>query len=103
MIPEEAFEAAAKRMAGAAYGLWELVPEPKQRLFLRDATLALEAAAPHLLAVELEAVAKDLWESAQIIQVRSHDAGIDNEGVIHAMKVDAALLRARAANHRSAA
>ena len=50
MISDEAVEAAAKRMAGARHGLWELTPESKRRVYLRDARLALEAAAPDMQA-----------------------------------------------------
>jgi hypothetical protein len=52
-----------------------------------------------MLAVELESVAQELDESAQIIQVRSHDAGIDNDSTVHAMKTDADMLRARAGTY----
>lgn len=50
MIPEAAVEAAAAAMTIVAYDSWGDVPEHLQRLFIRDARIALEAAAPHIAA-----------------------------------------------------
>lgn len=49
-IPNEAIEAAAHGLAVQAWGEWEYVPDELRRLFLRDARIALKAAAPHLVA-----------------------------------------------------
>jgi hypothetical protein len=57
MISDEAVEAAAKALAGARHGLWELTPEPKRRLYMRDARLSLEAASPILLSHERQQTA----------------------------------------------
>ena len=78
MIPAEAVEAAAERLAGARHGLWELTPEPKRRLYLRDARLALEAAAPYMLADILEDAANtaetdELTTAAEVVyDLRRH-------------------------------
>jgi hypothetical protein len=61
MIPVEAVEAAARKLGGARYGIWELVPEAERRLYLRDAKLALEAAAPYLI----DALLKAGWQEPE--------------------------------------
>ncbi len=70
MIPDEAVEAAAKKMAGAAYGVWELVPEAKRRLYMRTARAALEAAAPHMMAEAWDACVDEAESLGWM-----HDAG----------------------------
>jgi len=54
VIPDAAVEAAAEGLALQAWGDWAYVPDALRRLFLRDARLALEAAAPILLSHERE-------------------------------------------------
>lgn len=68
----------------AEYGTWALLAG------------AIVAAAPHIAAQALADAAKDLQESIDVIRVRSHDAGIDNEATVHAMTTDAGWLRHRA-------
>lgn len=48
VIPVEAVEAAAKGLALQAWGDWAYVPDELRLLFLRDAQIALEAAAAHM-------------------------------------------------------
>ncbi len=50
MIPAEAVDVAARGLATSAWGDWAHVPNALRPLFLRDARIALEAAAPYMLA-----------------------------------------------------
>lgn len=96
-LPAEALDAAKEAMREvtpppgmskadwlAEHGTWALIAG------------AIAAAAPHIAAQELTNAANDLQESVDVVRVRSHDAAIDNEGVLHAMTTDAGWLRHRA-------
>jgi len=72
-ISEEAVEAAARAMAMHGWGAWEFVPDEMRTLFLRDARIALEAAAPHLL--------PEVWQSAYYQGVDDERTSQANPGI----------------------
>lgn len=96
-VPVEALEAAKEAMR-------EVTPPPgvsKADWLAEHGTWALfagaiAAAAPHIAAQALTDAANDLQESIDVVRVRSHDAGIDNEATIHAMATDVGWLHHRA-------
>lgn len=71
MIPEAAVEAAAAGMATQAWEEWDRVPDAARRLFMRDARIALEAAAPHML----EQAERELSDANRVIALLVLEAG----------------------------
>lgn len=104
MIPSaEAFDAAKEAMREVTpppgvsktdwlneHGSWALIAG------------AITAAAPHIAAQALTDAAADLQESVDIIRVRSHDAGLDNNDALHAMTTDVGWIHHRADQIRTA-
>lgn len=96
-LPAEGFGAAKEAMR-------EVTPPPgvtKADWLAEHGTWALfagaiAAAAPHIAAQALADAATALQESVDVIRVRSFDAGIDNEAVLHAMTTDVGWLQHRA-------
>lgn len=84
----------------AAAGFGEIWKHQAAAHGFNMARMDAEAKLADAMAQALEDAATDLEESAQVIQVRSHDAGTDNEASVHAMTTDAGWLRARAATIR---
>jgi hypothetical protein len=103
VIPAEALDAAKEAMR-------EVTPPPgisKADWIAEHGTWALfagaiAAAAPHIAARALADAGTELQESADVIRVRSHDAGIDNSGTLHAMTTDVGWLHHRAEQIRAA-
>ncbi|MET4143845.1 hypothetical protein [Arthrobacter sp. UYCo732] len=97
VMPSEALDAAKEAMRevtappGVSKADW-LAEHRTWALFAG----AIAAAAPHIAAQALTDAATDLQESVDVIRVRSHDAGIDNNDTLHAMTTDVGWLRHRA-------
>ena len=70
MIPAEAVEAAANAIlaAGNYASRWEDLPVFMQNQFTRDARIALEAAAPYMLAAKAEA-----WDEGREATIEAYD------------------------------
>lgn len=60
MIPDEAVEAAAIALAQCGSDMWERQDRRFKSRWRSDARIALEAAAPHLMATALRGAADDL-------------------------------------------
>lgn len=92
MIPAAAVEAAARGLAAQGWGGWDAVPNELRRAFLRDAHIALEAAAPYmqqevdLMRWKLNALSK--WADAMIDESYYPQYGRDVKTILDVSSIE---------------